>query len=81
MSVTKRVEVLFEPERYRAMEKLARDRGETVGALVREAVDRQYFPDDAERRRSGAQKILSAHSDLTWEEAKQILDNDVGRRF
>ncbi len=66
MALTKRVEVLFDPEHYRVIEQLARSQGKTVGALVRKAA---------------VQGLLSEHSDLSWEEAKRILETDVGRRF
>ena len=81
MALTKRVEVLFDPEDYRMIERLARSRGKSVGALVRKAVEQVYLMSTLERRKAAVEGILSEQSDLTWEEAKIILDTDVGRRF
>ncbi|RGE20757.1 ribbon-helix-helix protein, CopG family [Leucobacter sp. wl10] len=38
-TLEKRVQVLFDPERYAALEAEARIRGVSVGAFIREAVD------------------------------------------
>lgn len=81
MPLTKRVEILFEPEQYRVMEQVARSEGKSVGALVRKAVEQVYLTSTRERRKAAVDGLLSEQSDLTWEEAKIILDTDVGRRF
>ena len=81
MPLTKRVEVLFEPEQYRVMEQVARSEGKSVGALVRKAVEQVYLTSTLEMRKAAVDGLLSEQSDLTWEEAKIILDTDVGRRF
>ena len=81
MALTKRVEVLFDPEHYRIIEQLARSQGKTVGALVRKAVEQVYLTPTMEERKAAVQGLLSEHSDLSWEEAKRILETDVGRRF
>ena len=81
MALTKRVEVLFDPEHYRVIEQLARSQGKTVGALVRKAVEQVYLKPTLEQRSAAVQGILSEQSDLTWEEAKRILERQVGRRL
>ena len=81
MALTKRVEVLFDPEHYRVIEQLARSQGKTVGALVRKAVEQQYLSPTMERRRAAVQELLSMESDLSWEEAKEIIENNPGRRL
>lgn len=81
MALTKRVEVLFEPEQFRTIEQLARSQGKTVGALVRKAVEQQVLQPNLERRRAAVRDLLSMESDLTWEEAKEIIDRDPGRRL
>lgn len=79
--LTKRVEVLFDPDHYRIIEQIARSEGKTVGALVRKAVEQVYLTSTLEKRKEAVEGILSEQSDLTWEEAKIILETDVGRRF
>ena len=81
MPLTKRVEVLFDPDHYRVIEQLARSEGKTVGALVRKAVEQQYLQPNVERRRAAVRDLLSMESDLTWEEAKEIIEKDSGRRL
>ncbi len=81
MALTKRVEVLFDPRRYSLLEQIARSHGETIGALVRRAVEQQYLGPTLEQRRAAVEGLLSQQSDLTWEEARSILETDVGRRL
>ena len=81
MALTKRVEVLFDPEQYRALEQLARSRGQTVGALIRKAVEQQYLGPTLEQRKTAVRAMLAEESELTWEEARHILETDVGRRL
>ena len=81
MPLTKRVEILFDPDHYRMIEQLASSQGKSVGALVRKAVEQVYLTSTLEKRKAAVDGILSEQSDLTWEEAKIILDRDVGRRF
>ena len=66
MQLTKRVEVLFEPEQYRVMEQLASSQGKSVGALVRKAVEQVYLTSTLERRKAAVDGLLSEQSDLTW---------------
>jgi predicted nucleic acid-binding protein len=79
--LTKRVEVLFDPDHYRTIERIARSKGKTVGALVRKAVEQQYLKPSIEERRAAVRDLLDMESDLTWEEAKEIIEKDPGRRF
>ena len=81
MALTKRVEVLFDPDHYRMIERLASSQGKSVGALVRKAVEQVYIKSTLEERKAAVDGILSEQSDITWEEAKIILERDVGRRL
>ena len=81
MPLTRRVEVLFDPDHYRIIEQLARSQGKTVGSLVRKAVEQVYLKPTLDQRRAAVQGLLSEHSDLSWEEAKGFLETDVGRRL
>ena len=81
VTLTRRVEVRLDAEQYRVIEEIARSRGETVAALVRRAVEEQYLRPDLEKRRAAVQRLLSLESDLTWEEAREILRTRPGRRL
>ncbi len=81
MPLTKRVEVLFDPDHYRTIERLARSEGKTVGALVRKAVEQQYLKPALELRKAAVRDLLDMKSDMTWEEAKEIIEKNPGRRL
>ena len=82
MALTKRVEVLFDPQQYHVLEELARCRGETVGALVRKAVEHQYLRPTLEQRKAAIDHLLSMEVDVgTWEEAKAAIEQEIVSRF
>ncbi len=81
MALTKRVEVLFDPDQFRELQSISRAKGETVGALVRKAVEQQYLRPTLAQRQRALRHLLRMRSDIVWEEAKEILESDVGRRF
>lgn len=55
----RRLQVLLDDRRYRRLHAEARARRASVGALVREAIDRTY-PVSLERKRAAAKAILAA---------------------
>lgn len=57
--LTRRLQVLLDDRRYRRLHAEARVRRASVGALVREAIDRA-FPVPFERKRAAAKAILGA---------------------
>jgi len=57
--LSRRLQLLLDEARYRRLRAEARTRGASIGALVREAIDRAY-PVSPERRRAAAKAILSA---------------------
>ena len=72
--LSKRVEVLFDPKQYAGLEQEARRRGESVGSLVRDAVERQYLLPSREERRTALKDLLSIKLDIdSWEEAKELI--------
>ena len=81
MALTKRVEVLFDPEEYRMVADIARARRVTVGALVRRAVEQIYLKPGLEQRQAAVEGILTEQSEVTWEVARNLLEREVGRRL
>ncbi len=79
MALTKRVEVLFDPAEYQQLERLARTRGASVGALIRETVRRDCLVPDVERRRAAVERLLAMELDLPdWDQLKQeLIDSRV----
>lgn len=57
--LTRRLQVLIDDRRYRRLLSHARERKTSVGALVRDAIDKT-FPVGADRRRAAARAILAA---------------------
>ncbi|RIK09797.1 MAG: antitoxin [Acidobacteria bacterium] len=55
----KRLQVLVDHERYERLAKRAKERGTSIGMLVREAIDSCY-PDVEPRRKLAAKRILAA---------------------
>jgi len=59
MSLNKRVEILFDENEYRELERNAKARKTSVGSLVREAVAKYVTGEDQERRRQAFKWLLS----------------------
>lgn len=59
--LTRRLQILVDDRRYRRLRAEAHARRASVGALVREAIDRT-FPVSIERKRAAAKAILAATS-------------------
>ena len=81
MALTKRVEILFDPEEYRLVSEVARARGQTIGALIRRAVAQLCLNPTPEERKAAVQGILGERSEVTWGDARELLEREVGRRI
>lgn len=73
--LSRRVQILLDEERHERLLAESRRRRLSVGALVREAIDRAY-PSDAAKRRAAGRAILAAPRmpAPTFEELKAELD-------
>ena len=58
-TLTKRVQVLLDPFQYQRLDELARQRDQSMGALIREAIDHVYLQSAVEER-LGAVRALAA---------------------
>ena len=82
MALTKRVELLFDPEQFARLEEIARARKESVGALIREAVAREYLQPAQEQRRAALGRLLRQDTDFgSWERAKEEIVREVVREL
>jgi len=59
MSLTRRLQILLDEERHERLVRASRERRQSVGSIVREAID-QALPGDEERRRRAGRAILAA---------------------
>jgi hypothetical protein len=57
--LTRRLQILLEEAQYARLESYAKERGLSVGAAVREAIEKS-IPSDVARRRAAARAILAA---------------------
>lgn len=59
MPLDRRLQILLDEARYRCLQQHAARRGESVAALIREAID-QLFPDEVIDRRRAGEMLLAA---------------------
>lgn len=80
-TLTRRLQILLDDDRMDRLEGLADDRGTSVAALIRQAIDAIY-PDQASSRRRAADDLLAAEPMPVdgWATMKQerasMLDRD-----
>lgn len=79
-TLTRRLQVLVEEQQFAQLEHIARQRGTTVAALVREALDRTYafnaLPSDIAAKRFLAREPLDLG---LWDEAKHDIEDSLDR--
>jgi hypothetical protein len=79
-TLTRRLQVLLEEERFAQLEQLARDRGTTVASLVRDALERAYaldaLPADVAADRFLAREPIDLGS---WADAKRDIEDSLDR--
>ena len=78
MALRKRVEVLFEPEKFSYLEQLARREHTSVGKLIREAVTKVYLEADIDKRRKAARWLTEQEIDFDadWEQIKAEVEEE-----
>lgn len=72
----RRLQILIDEPRYRRVAARARERGTSVAAVIREAID-IAFPSDLAKKRAAADAILSAEPmevPETYEELKAEIE-------
>lgn len=77
--LSRRLQVLLDDRRYRRLHAEARARRASVGALVREAIDRT-FPVSLERKRAAAKAILAAAPMAVPADLRELKDELEGVR-
>jgi len=78
---TRRIQVIFGPEEYAALESISRKTGKSVDALVHEAVEEQLVAPLTSKQRA-ARALVSMSIDIgDWPEIKQSLEVDAAKRY
>ncbi|MDR1188808.1 MAG: hypothetical protein LBK95_15395 [Bifidobacteriaceae bacterium] len=80
-TLERRVQVLFDPAQYAALEELARSERQSVGATVRETVDQRLASRRTARRAAFERMITSAREQEQqpmgdWEDVKAGFERD-----
>ena len=84
MALKKRVEVLFDEQKYSYLEHLAKREKTSVGHLVREAVTVMYLEKQVELGRGALKEVLESKpvdfgpdwAETSWQDFKQELADD-----
>ena len=76
MALTKRAEVLMEPEDYGRLEEIARRRNTTVEELIRRAV-RSCYLSDSEKVQKGIDDILSLQVPIVFSEDWEKVEGEI----
>lgn len=73
---TRRTQILMEPEEFRRLRALARQRKTSIAQLIRRAVQQAYFEsDDAEARAAAAESIIHMNLPVVeWKDAKKEIE-------
>lgn len=79
-TLTRRLQVLLDEDRFEALEHLANQRGTTVAALVRDALDQTYAFDGLPHDTAAQRFLARAPLDLgPWDRAKRDIEDGLGR--
>ena len=89
MALEKRVEVLFDKEKFTYLQQKAKEEKTSVGHLVREAVATVYMAKDVDKRRGAIKRILEMEpvdfgpnwAETTWEEFKEEMAEERYRQI
>ncbi|MCL5986151.1 MAG: hypothetical protein M1371_06250 [Actinobacteria bacterium] len=77
MALTKKVMILFDPKEYEKLELKAKLFKKSVGALIRESIERAVLSDDEASRKNkmeAAKRIVSVdEKPVEWEEIEKLI--------
>jgi hypothetical protein len=80
-TLDRRVQVLFDPEQYAALERLASATNKSVGAIVREAVSDRLRASTTDKQAALARLLARADSPtsapIDWEKEKDAFEWDL----
>jgi hypothetical protein len=70
--LTRRVQVLLSPDQLARLQAIAQTRGESVGALIRKAVEVVYFHRQPEKRREAVERMAALSLPVSdWEQMER----------
>jgi hypothetical protein len=79
MALSARVQVLFDPAQVARLQAIAESQGRSVGALIREAVDRAYLEGDRASRLSAVEQMARLNLPVAdWEQMERESTDRYG---
>ena len=71
-TLTRRVQVLFSPQQYARLETIARAQGTSVGALIRQAVEKLYLQSAGAERLQAVRRMAAMRLPVAdWEQMER----------
>ena len=71
-TLNKRVQVLLSPGQYARLKEIARDRGKSVGSLIRQAVQKQYLDTSNQERLAAVEEMGGLRLPVSdWEQMER----------
>lgn len=71
-TLTKRVQVLFSPQQVARLEAIAREQGESLGGVIRKAVEQVYFQPEREARLKAVERMAALRLPVAdWEQMER----------
>lgn len=75
MALTKRTQVLLDPEQYRQLKEEAKARSTSVGELVRRALKQTFLQSEQEKRLQALERILAMELPVSsWEQMEKEIE-------
>ena len=72
MALTARVQVLFDPSQVARLQTIAESEGRSVGALIRDAVERTYLDGDRSDRLAAVERMAALSLPVAdWEQMER----------
>jgi hypothetical protein len=72
MPLTRRVQVLFSPDQMARLQAIAQAKGESVGVLIRKAVEAVYLHHEPEKRREAVKRLAALSLPVSdWEQMER----------
>ena len=79
-TLTKRVQVLLDPFQYQRLDEIARQRNRSVGALIREAIDRVYLQNGMAERLEAVRALAAMQLPVAgWEQMERESVEEITR--
>lgn len=82
VTLTKRVELLLDPDQYAQLDQIAKNRKESLSALIRQALEKEYLQPTLEQRRAAVERLLSQETEFgAWAQVKKDIFKEVLREI